>query len=228
MESVEGALAAALSYVQATTMLLSDWPVKPVDALFFHARPRFDEDGLFELAAGLYRTRIVGAIAINGSDGEGVGRGPGEAWEGKAAWTSRLHSMGLPDPVFAGPGLHTKHENEQFLALAQERGWQTGVVLAQPYQLVRIMLGFVRSMADHGYWMRVRAVAPKTTDWQREVYGSQNAVLMPRFEHIWEELRRIPIYQAKGDIATFEELFQYLRWRACEDAPRPCFGGIAA
>ncbi len=232
MESVEEALAAVLPYVQATTMLLSDWPVKSVDVLFFHSRAPHDDDGLFELAGELYRASAVKRVAINGSDGEREpGGAAGAIWPGKGFYIQRLRELGVAgwrDPILTRPAFNTKDEDNAFLEIARAEGWRSVGVLTQPHQLLRAMLGLVKSMDEQGYGMRVYAVAPRGTPWWKEVYGPQSEKLLPRFDHIWEELRRIPIYQAKGDLATFAEFFQYLRWRDYEGTSGPRLGGAAA
>ena len=202
-----------LAVFRATTVLLSDWPSEQVDALFFHGRSHGDDDGLFEIAAEFYRhgTRIV----LNGSDGERRGGiTPGEAWPGKAPWTERLKALGVTDIVYSEPAFDSKQENEAFLDLAMNRGWKSGAILTQPHQAVRAFLGMVKSMADHGYWMRVYAVSPKSTLWWKPVYGSQGAAEILRFGHIEEEFNRIRPYQQKGDLACFAILFDYLQRRS--------------
>ena len=72
----------------------------------------------------------------------------------------------------------------------------------------------IASMRHHKYWMRIYGVTPMNTDWAKLVYGSPSVGLRPRFEHIQFERDRIPRYQAKGDLATYDEFFIYLASRS--------------
>lgn len=206
----------SVAVFQATTVLLSDWPAEKVDALFFHGRSHGDDDGLFELVAELVTGGMVGHVALNGSDGERLGDSrPGVAWPGKQIYMDRLAAFGIGKAIVCSrPAFHNKDENEAFLEFAMARGWRTGIVLTQPHQLLRTFLGMVKSMAVHGYWMRAYAVAPKSTAWWKDVFGSQGAESKRRFLHIEEEFKRVPLYQQKGDLATFDELFEYLKRRS--------------
>lgn len=203
----------SLTMFQAATVLSSDWPTtEGVDGLFFHARSFGDDDGLFKIAADFHARGA--RVVINGSCGERqVGTKPGEAWPGKAAYLERLRAVGVADTLSSEPAFNTKQENEMFLKLAVEKKWRSAAILTQPHQMLRAFLGMVKSMATCNYWVRVYAVAPKFTDWCKEVHGSQGAKAMLRFDHIEEEFKRIPLYQQKGDLATFEELFEYLKRR---------------
>lgn len=207
---------------QAATVLLSDWPQEQVDALFLHARSHGDDDGLFELANELYHSGTVKAVVINGSDGERRGSTkPGEAWPGKAVYLERLKALNIANLLLSKPAFDNKHENELFLELAVGHGWRSAAILTQPHQMLRTFLGWVKSMADHEYRMRLYVVTPKFTPWWKVVHGSQGAKAIQRFDHIEEEFKRVPLYQQKGgygkdgrDLATFEELFKYLRHRS--------------
>jgi hypothetical protein len=202
-----------LAEVQAVTVLLSDWPTKPMDAVFFHARSHGDDDGLFELAAEFLNQRLARRVVINGSDGERAdGTGPGTAWPGKKVWLDRLKDFGIT-PFLTRPAFHNRDENEAFQELAEAERWKSAVILTQPHQILRTFLGAVKSMADHRYWMRLHAAAPRATPWWKKVHGSQGAEELARFQHIEAEFKRVPLYQQKGDLATLPELWAYLQSR---------------
>ena len=204
----------------AKTVLLSDWPTEPVDAVFFHARSYDDDDeNIFRTASEL-TSRFGGCVVINGSDGElADGTGPGVAWAGKAVWIDRLKDFGIT-PLLTWPALDNKGENEEYINLALARNWKRAVILTQPHQMVRTFLGAVKSMADRDYWMQLYGVTPRSVDWWKVVRGSQGAEVLHRIRHIDREDSRIPRYLKEGkygkggcDLATYEELFAYLRTR---------------
>lgn len=208
-----------LAVFQATTVLLSDWPRNAprnaVDALFFFSRAHNDHHGLFDLAATLFTTSCVRHVAITGSRGEREGGTiPGEANPGKDFYLRELAAWGVRwNVVPANPAFNTKTEGEAFLSLAKKHGWRHAAIIAQPHQILRAFLGLVRSMATIGFEIPIFAAAPRSTSWWEHVYGSQGENLMARFEHIGAELERIRRYQASGELASFYDLFRYLRRR---------------
>ena len=201
-----------LCSVQA--MSLSDRPTERVDALWFFGRAHGDTDNLFELVARELQFGTARHVVINGSNGERQGgRKPGEAWEGKVFWTNRLMNLGVEDVRYCEPAGNTKDEGEAMLAYSLMQGWKSAAIVCQPHQPVRAILGLVKSMADRGEWMRVYAIVPGSTDWFRLVFGSQGHDELPRYLHIKQELMRIRLYQARGDLCSFADLLEYYRNR---------------
>ena len=100
------------------------------------------------------------------------------------------------------------------------------MIATQPHQLLRAYLGLVKSMADRNYWMRVYAVSPRSKpsdSWWTEVYAP-SAMLTPesipagprmrsRFDLMPGEVLKIPEYQKKGDLASFEDFYAYIKHR---------------
>lgn len=204
-----------LDAVQATTILLSDWPSEETDTIFFHARAWEDDDGLFPLATELCQTRKAKRVTINGGQGGRPGSTVGgQNWPGWREYLSRLWELGVKHVYGTDVANNTKEENEMFLKVAVRHEWRSAIILGQPHHILREFLGMIASMRDHKYWMRIYAVAPETTNWAKPVYGSPGISLSPRFEHITQEFERIPRYQAKGDLAKYYELYPYLRVRS--------------
>lgn len=209
---------------QATVVLLSDYPKRPVDALFFFGRSWFDagKGDLFLLASDLYRAGMIKNIVIPGTEGERFGETvPHQANPGRTLWTSRLVRMEIPPEVIhhSKAGYHTKAEGDAFLEMAQKEGWRSAVSLTHPHQAVRAMLGLVRTINIQELNFDVYAVAPQTTNWGKRVKGSQGLERKSRFEHIEGEFERIIRYQEKGDLASFQELFAYLEQRNARIRP---------
>ena len=205
-----------LRLYQATVMLLSGQPRGGVDVLFFHNRSFGDYTGLFEIARAMIRQ--VGFITITNNEGERVGSiTPYEANPGMSWCINQLtQKHRVPPEKILHPDMrafHTRHENEAFVKQAEERGWLSGVILAQPHQLLRATLGMVQAMEQSGYMMAIYTAAPPDTPWQAEVRGNQGFQEKPRVDHIRDELERVFRYQATGELASFDELFTYLKAR---------------
>lgn len=216
---------------RATCMLLTDPLPASLDAIFFHARAHGDYDHLFGLVANYWNQYNFPYVFINGGDGSHRnGTVPHEAWPGGCMWQNQLIALGVNvrDIIFTQSAFNTKEENDYFLSAARERKLKSAILVAQPHQLLRSFLGLLKSMSYVNYWMRVYAVSPQfmtTNSWWQEVYypsamftpqeinPKKEERYRPRFNLAGGEVARIPIYQEKGDLATFEELFSYLRQR---------------
>lgn len=212
-------------FTKATTLLLSDSPPGPIDAVFFFGRSFFDAEkqGIFTVAVDLIKQDKARYLVLADSEGERMGETiPRVAYPGKSLWMDRLVcTLGVDkDRILYSPhlipgehGFNTKTEAQAFLATSVERGFKTAVVLTQPHQIVRAMLGVVKTINQKGLSVDVWCMSPEPTDWNKRVQGSQGMARKPRVEHIPDEINRILKYQAKGDIASFDELFAYLARR---------------
>ena len=218
-----GGMMYSLEFVQALMTVLSDAATEPVDVIFLHARAWFDEGGLFELAKTLNHEGMARNILINGSNGERIGNThPQQAWPGKAEYRRGLCDVFAvrKENIFEStPAFHTREENLAFALFAAEKGWKSAITLTQPHQLLRAMLGQVRVMEASGNWIKVYGAYPRPCDWEKMVSGNQGNGEITRFSNIRDEMERITAYQqlkpgqAKADIASFEELFEYLKRR---------------
>ncbi|MBI2085921.1 hypothetical protein HYT74_01110 [Candidatus Daviesbacteria bacterium] len=203
---------------RATTMLLSGQPGGAVDALFLHNRSFGDYTGLFEMAGAMIRQGVVKFITVTNNEGERVGSTtPLEANPGMSWCIDQLiygHHI-LPERILHPDkkAFQTREENTAFLQLASERGWLSGVILTQPHQLLRATLGMVQAMTETGYMMAIYTATPTDTPWQAVVRGNQGFQEKPRADHIQDELERVLRSQGTGELATFEQLFAYLRAR---------------
>lgn len=217
-ETVTTAVLSPLDIFQATAILLSDRPPGKVDAIFFHARPRGDDDECFELAAEYLRTERAQFVVINGSCGEAYGKTtPGEAWEGADAYERRLRDLHVPPEALirSRPAFHTRDEADAFYTVARGREWKSAAVLTLPHHITRAMLSMVHvALAQCPLqYPRVYALAPTTVNWWKQVPGSQGHAWKRRSDHIAGELERIARYQVSGELATLQELSEYLDWR---------------
>ncbi len=139
-----------LQIFQVMSMLLSDRPNGWVDGIIFHGRSfNGDDDGLFELISDLVRISSKPVVMVNGGNGEGV-EPESKAWLGSHDYEKRLIPM-MPlggKIVFSRSGKHTFDEGLTFSEKAEELGWKSAIVVAQPFQLLRIMLTHLEVMRD--------------------------------------------------------------------------------
>lgn len=190
-------------------MVLSDWPKEKVNAVFFHARATGDHDSLFDLASYMTTSGLADYIVINGFDG--VSNAPGKDFHLKNLADAGVEHSRI---ILSNPVFNTKTETDAFIELARKKEWHSAAILTQPHQALRAFLGAIASLKKQNCLMKLCAICPCSTSWFKNVFGSQGAECKERFEHSFDELRRIPTYQEKGDLCTFEEFFEYMRNRA--------------
>lgn len=193
-------------------------PPPKVSAAFFHGRAlkgegetAEDGDFLFELVAAGYRRGQFPLVVIPGGDGSGMDGTP--AWAGSAVWRRRLEALGVGEIADAeATPINTREENRAFLGAAKSAGFKSAVVVAQPHQIPRIMLGMVDEMDKVGYPMRVYPLSPSVwrVNWTAYVRGSQGKNPVPRVFQVLAEARRWGTYQAKGDLVSWRRLLEYL------------------
>ena len=198
----------------ATIMLTTDHLPTKIDTVFLYSRSFGDDAGLFELTSNLYKNNVVKSILITDSDGRRDGGiVPAEAWPGKDSWIQKLTNFGVDRIILTSEAYNTKSESYSFLYKAKELDFKSAVVIAQPHQIVRVMLTLVKVMAKTHFYIRIYCLCPHSTSWSKEVYGSQGNKSMPRKLHIQEEFKRIVKYQKTDDLVNFPELFTYLAKR---------------
>lgn len=210
---------------------LRPWPrptrPRPVAFVFSRCPGNWEHEppaneGLLHLAAEIFHAGLVPLVAIPGTGAE---RGPETTtYQGCTVWRRALEELGVPRDAIVlvpGDGAHTRTEGDDFVRLARERGWSEALILMNPHETLRVMLGLLVSFRLFGHAMHATPVTPATTDWNRVVYGSQGALALPRAHHILEEARRVLAYQAKGDLASLDELDRYYREVLGIESPMP-------
>lgn len=215
---------------RADCMLLTDAVPRNVDAIFFHARAHGDYDDLFELVAEKYHGMERPLVFINGGNGAHInGFMPYESWGGGDWWRQELIKRGVTKAhiFMTKDAFHTREESEGFVELSRGAGVRRALVVVQPHQMLRAFLTLIKAMSDAQYMMRAYALAPhrkNTESWWRPIYYSSAMIpsekLPPieerykaRFELVGGEVSKIPEYQAKGHLASLDDLFKYLRMR---------------
>lgn len=197
---------------RASLAVLTDIVPPKVNAIFMHGRAQGDTDGIFEQVRDWILSGRAEKVVITGTEGDAVNPSAPKAWAGKTEWTAILLSMGVPQEtiLYSDPACHTRGESDQYLKLASQNGWERAIVLSQPHQALRAILGTLRSMQLAGnYPLRVYSGFPAGVDWNSIVHGSQGQHSMARINHCDLELQRVIAYQQKGDLVPFSEYIEY-------------------
>lgn len=202
-------------------LMMGRFPRQPVQATFVFGRAQRDyeategDSGILETTAELYHQKLTQFLSFPGTKGKLAVDGVtvSTTYPGPEVFGQRLQELGVPvdqiAPTAEAPP-HTRGDSDAFVGLAKDHGWSTAVVIMHPHQVLRAMLGILKSFEKHAYPMQVLPVCPRCVNWSKNVYGSQGALLLKRHEHIHQELDRILRYQEKGDLASFKELNSYL------------------
>jgi hypothetical protein len=208
--------------IKLSLFAVSDYPTQPVDVVLFHGRAQGDDnDSLFELVVSMYKSGQAKNILINGSNGEKQGHDYGDekaekSWAGKSIWIERLLTLGVKRSAIHcfEPAFWTTDESVKMIHYCKKQGWITGVIVAQPHQLLRCISAFIYAMEnalDEKYMMKVYSSCPRSVDWFEKCAGSQGLYDMPRHDHIGLEYNKIQTYLF--NMATLKQVLEYYRSR---------------
>ncbi len=181
--------------------------------IFLHVR--YDYANVIEAAANLYR-QGNSPIYLDGTEGQHRndpfpdGK-PKAIWDGFSFWRDELISWGVPeeDIIATGPAYNTPDEHEEMFRLAKENNWEEVIILGNSYQMPRITLGTIQRMRNHDFWLECYFCMPAAGDWNVDMLGPQGQDDGPLYNQLWEEFKRIPEYQLKGDLCSLHEAINY-------------------
>jgi hypothetical protein len=109
--------------------------------------------------------------------------------------------------VIGGHVEHTPGQAEWFIEMVKKMSLASAVVSASPYHIVRAYLTFIKFLAKENLKVRLFPRATPVSPFEMVPESG-----MDSFGLIHGEAERILRYQEKGDVATLDELKNYLRW----------------
>lgn len=177
--------------------LLPSQPMAGGDVIFV-----LQGDGICRAAhaVNLYKLGRAPVVAIVGSaDDRLYGSFPSELVR------NEMLRLGLPAEAvyFEKTAANTRAEAERAMRLAKERGWQRIVIVTSPHHQYRAFLTFLKAMRDAGLNLAL-VNAPADLSWTEENPWGRRADLLN------QEFDRITNYQAKGDVASYNDGTEYL------------------
>lgn len=208
----------AFRIAQLAMMLSSDWPKKPLDAVFIHglSHGMLEAPNLFKHAVTQYAEGVAHVVAYNGGDGSPWDRSaPGVSWTGADYYANELQKLGVPADrlVPSGPAPHTREEANQLVILAKERGWERIGIITIPYHYPRVFCYLPEPFRAHGWRPDVFALTAPSTDWYLPMGASQgNGTTTPE-EAAYDDAVKLSEQIGKGWAAPLDEVFDYLRSR---------------
>ncbi|MFT2009966.1 YdcF family protein [Pontibacter sp. 13R65] len=189
-------------------------PVAPLDGAFLYGQTPDNEDSVFATAHQVLTAEVAPRLLFANTP-------PMSGYNGFSSWKSKLTEQGIPEeklvPVPPVPRdtqiLHTLIEARSVVALAKEQQFKSLLVIAATFQQVRAFMTAVTAALEIYPQLRIYSMPGKAMPWQEEVVHSQGKVSGTRSELIAGELERINAYHTKGDLASVQEVLDYLNRR---------------
>jgi peptidoglycan hydrolase-like protein with peptidoglycan-binding domain len=189
-------------------------PAAPLDGLFLFGQTEDNQVAAFEAAQLLLQSGRTPRVLC-------LGTGPMSGYPGYEAWRQELGKLGIGEeqlqPVPPVPAdtqmLHTFIEAQSAIRYARKQGFKKLVVTAAPFQQPRAFMTAVTLALREYPELYLYSLPGKPLPWQEEVKHSQGEVLGTRAELIAGEMDRIKTYYAKGDLASVDEVLDYLNRR---------------
>lgn len=205
----------AIEFARAYLMLLSDRPTKPTDTVYVPLL----SDGMIASCEVLdtvvwhYHTGFPRCVSYNGERGE-LGL---DDHGGADSYEKFFTEYGIPKErlVPTGVGKHSRSETDELVKLAKGRSWTSAVLVTVPYHYPRMVLGCLQSMKEFDHHLDLyvgQHQAPM--DWDLPMMGSQGKERTTAFTEYRNEVEKVFVYQQKGDLAPFTELYEHMRNRA--------------
>ncbi|MCC9137800.1 YdcF family protein [Pontibacter silvestris] len=189
-------------------------PATSVDGLFLFGQTADNQNAVFTAARHVLVSNIAAKVMF-------VNTGPISGYLGFDNWKQELRSLGVSEsqlePVPPVPAdtelLHTRIEAESLVAHAKKQGYKALLVSASPFQQTRAFMAAVTAALQEYPQLFLYSLPGEALPWQEEVKHSQGAVQGTRAELIAGEMERIRKYHEKGDLASVDEVLDYLTKR---------------
>lgn len=184
-------------------------PKEKVDAVYLYGQTPDNETSVLKAGVFLYGLGPAKMIAISAS-------GAVAGYPGFDGWKRKLIGMGVPDGDILGVPLSddfppsTHAEARGVVKCAEERGWKSIYVVAPPLHLLRAFVTTVSEALKQRSPLLVYSFPGIAQSWEEHVIHSQGIQEGTRAELLSEELKKIEDYYKKGDLASAEEVLQYL------------------
>ncbi len=200
-------------FPQLLIRVLCDTPPPAVtDGAYLFAQTSDNQESVFAAAGQLLTAMLTRRVLLPHTE-------PMSGYPGFRAWQQALHGQGIGDLQIEGVTgiasnlLHTLIEAEALVRFAKLRGYRSLYVVAPPFHQPRAFMTAVtvarREYPDLQLYSQPGAALP----WGAEVVHSQGQTRGVRSELIGGELERIRKYHAQGDLASVEDVLEYLNRR---------------
>jgi len=188
-------------------------PGYTADAVFLFGQTLDNQKSVFTRAQSLLQQRHARKIMIMNTDAL-------SGYPGFDSWRSALIRSGIEDGLIEGASspettsLNTLIEARAMVRHAKRRGYRTLIVCASPFQQPRAFMTSVTVAMSEYPELAIHSQPGLALPWHEKVTHSQGRTEGTRARLIAGELERIERYQDKGDLASVEEVLDYLSKRS--------------
>ena len=197
----------------AVRALCDELPKKTADGAYLYSETIENQSSVLVAAGELITKNIVKMIVLPGSPARC-------GYPGQDVWNVELLKAGISADRIActeassAPLLHTRSEAEALMQLAKAKAWKSILVVAPSFHQLRAFMTTVSVALDVYPEISVYSYPGKFLPWDEEVTHSQGKLRGKRREFIYEELKRIETYMAKGDLRPLSDIVDYLNRRS--------------
>lgn len=204
--------------MQAMTLVLqgiSDIKNPFADVLFFHAQADL-EDEMCDLVKGVYENDMARRLFINGLSADEC-RDAHVNYLGAKHLISKLDLLGIPEEkVFCTPSaLFTYKEAEAIQEICAQESWNSLIIAAAPYHILRCVLTHLAVMKNEGrYFSFYPVTLCGGIRWGEQIitklFGGET-VVGARFQKFESEWDRIERYTKAGHCVPIAEMIEYFK-----------------
>lgn len=202
------------SHVELLTRTLCDsLPSYGVDGAYLYCQTKTNEQSVFETGRFLRKNALASKILILQAQAL-------SGFPGYSHWLKQLQDIGLSRDEIEGIQIgktsiiHTLIESEALVDYLKCNNYTSVFVVAPPFQQLRAFMTAVTVTLREYPELLVFSYPGVSKPWQDTVIHSQGHLQSSRKDLIRSELERITTYQRKGDLASFNEVLEYLDGRS--------------
>ena len=199
--------------IELITRTLCDLQPKfPTHGAYLYCQTEDNHNSVFQAAQFLINHSYTSKLLILGADAE-------SGYPGFEEWKRQLLQLGILTEQITSVNkeetseLNTLVESEALIRFTKKQSYGSIFVVAPPFQQLRAFMTAVTVSMREYPELLIYSHPGAAMHWQEEVVHSQGTLMAKRRELIQEELDRIEKYQNKGDLASYEQVLNYLNRR---------------
>ena len=183
-------------------------PESPADAAYLFGQTACNQASSFSAA----RKSEARKILILNTE-------PRSGSPGFSVWQQELIESGIdthriqPVPMDQNTPLNSRTESQALMQYVRQKGFQSVEIIAPPFHQLRAFMTAITIALEQNAKTALFSRPGTAVSWHETVVHSQGELTAPRSELIHTELARIETYQIKGDLASFDQILDYLNRR---------------
>ncbi len=187
-------------------------PYPPCQAAYLYAMTEGNQDSVIDKGIALLETDTIQQLWIADS-------GPKSGYIGIDKWLDILDKRGVPEDKIKGIDIHhfdminTYIEAFEIIRYAKKNNIARLLIVSAPFHQLRAFSTVVTAALRQYPELKVYSQPGHALSWQENVSHSQGTLYGNREEFIYSELERMEKYNKKGDLASIEEILDYLSQR---------------